>query len=93
MGLIGVAKCNATMVVVLLVLSMSINGAVVVTNLSNPTDLAPNFAGTIFGIISFIGGTSGFIVPSITGEFLSMMGVRKHIENLHNFYSIHTVNI
>lgn len=59
--------CSWIPVVVLLILSQSINGAAVLTNLSNPQDLAPNFAGTIFGIISFIGGMTGFIVPQITG--------------------------
>lgn len=71
MGLVG---CNATAATTLLILSMSINGAAVLTNLSNPTDLAPNFAGTIFSIISFIGGVTGFIVPSITGVFINIYG-------------------
>lgn len=67
--LIGISfiGCHWVPVVVLLVFSQSINGAAVLTNLSNPQDLAPNFAGTIFGIISFIGGMTGFITPQITG--------------------------
>ncbi|KAF7285956.1 hypothetical protein GWI33_008927 [Rhynchophorus ferrugineus] len=71
MSLVG---CNAVAGLVLLILSMSINGAAVLTNLSNPTDLAPNFAGTIFSIISFIGGMTGFIVPSITATFINVFG-------------------
>lgn len=59
--------CSWIPVVILLIFSQAINGAAVLTNLSNPQDLAPNFAGTIFGIISFIGGMTGFIVPQITG--------------------------
>ncbi|XP_066153501.1 sialin-like isoform X1 [Euwallacea fornicatus] len=74
LGIIGLAKCNTTVVVTLLTLSMSINGATVVTNLAIPTDLSPNFAGTIFGIISFIGGTTGFIVPSVTGALITKFG-------------------
>ncbi|KAL1487892.1 hypothetical protein ABEB36_015277 [Hypothenemus hampei] len=74
MALMSVAKCNSTVAVVLLTLSMSINGSVVVTNLANPTDLSPNFAGTIFGIISFIGGISGFIVPSMSGAIITTYG-------------------
>uniref|UniRef100_A0AAR5PCW6 Major facilitator superfamily (MFS) profile domain-containing protein n=1 Tax=Dendroctonus ponderosae TaxID=77166 RepID=A0AAR5PCW6_DENPD len=74
MGLLSIAECNAPVVVALLTLSMAINGAAVVTNLANPTDLSPNFAGTIFGIISFIGGVTGFIVPSITGQIITAFG-------------------
>ncbi|KAJ8959658.1 hypothetical protein NQ318_021846 [Aromia moschata] len=59
--------CNWVPIVALLTFSMSINGAAVLTNLQNPQDLAPNFAGTIFGIISFLGGMTGFITPAITG--------------------------
>ncbi|VEN43806.1 unnamed protein product [Callosobruchus maculatus] len=71
--LIGIpfAECQAIIVVALLIVSMGVNGAAVLTNLQNPQDLAPNFAGSIFGIISFIGGTTGFIVPAITGAFIN----------------------
>ncbi|KAJ8958990.1 hypothetical protein NQ314_006329 [Rhamnusium bicolor] len=64
---ISFCGCNWVPIVVLLIISMSINGAAVLTNLQNPQDLAPNFAGTIFGIISFLGGMTGFITPAITG--------------------------
>ncbi|XP_050308507.1 sialin-like isoform X2 [Anthonomus grandis grandis] len=74
MGLLTLAKCDATAAIVMLTFSMSLNGAVVVTNLANPTDLSPNFAGTIFGIISFIGGVTGFIVPSLMGALLNAFG-------------------
>ncbi|CAH1110025.1 unnamed protein product [Psylliodes chrysocephalus] len=71
--LIGIALtgCNWVPIVVMLTFSMAINGAAVLTNLQNPQDLAPNFAGSIFGIISFIGGMTGFIVPAITGAFIA----------------------
>lgn len=67
--LIGISfiGCNWIPIVALLVFSQAINGAAVLTNLSNPQDLTPNFAGTVFGIISFVGGMTGFIVPQITG--------------------------
>nr|CAI5867192.1 unnamed protein product [Callosobruchus analis] len=65
------AECQSIIVVALLITSMGVNGAAVLTNLQNPQDLAPNFAGSIFGIISFIGGTTGFIVPAITGAFIN----------------------
>lgn len=63
--------CNWPPLVALLTFSMAINGAAVLTNLQNPQDLAPNFAGSIFGIISCIGGTTGFLVPAITGAFIA----------------------
>ncbi|XP_050501825.1 vesicular glutamate transporter 1-like [Diabrotica virgifera virgifera] len=62
--------CNWVPLIILLTFSMAINGAAVLTNLQNPQDLAPNFAGSIFGIISCIGGTTGFLVPAITGVFI-----------------------
>lgn len=39
------------------------------TNLQNSQDLAPNFAGTLYGIINFIGTTSGFISPVLVAHF------------------------
>jgi len=64
-------KCDHVGAVLILIFSMSINGAAVVTNLQNAQDLAPNFAGSIFGIISLIGGTTGFITPAVTGALIS----------------------
>ncbi|XP_019758902.1 sialin isoform X2 [Dendroctonus ponderosae] len=63
-------KCDHVGAVLILIFSMSINGAAVVTNLQNAQDLAPNFAGSIFGIISLIGGTTGFITPAVTGALM-----------------------
>lgn len=40
-----------------------------VTNLQNSQDLAPNYAGTLYGIINFVGTTSGFISPLIVAHF------------------------
>lgn len=66
--LIALTKCNAVLNVVLLIISMGLNGAATITNLRNPQDLAPNFSGTLFGIMSFFGGLTGFIVPAILGQ-------------------------
>ncbi|RZC43006.1 MFS 1 and/or Sugar tr domain containing protein [Asbolus verrucosus] len=65
--LIRAAGCNHIGVIVLLVLNQAFNGAVVVGHLINSQDLSPNFAGTLYGIMNFVAGTSGFIVPPITG--------------------------
>lgn len=39
------------------------------TNLQNSQDLAPNYAGTLYGIINFIGTSTGFITPALVAEF------------------------
>lgn len=55
--------------VTIITLSLGFNGASTVTNLQNAQDLAPNFAGTLYGAINFVGTTSGFITPLIVGHF------------------------
>lgn len=55
--------------VALISLSLGFNGASTMTNLQNPQDLAPNYAGTIYGIVNFVGTTSGFITPLIVSYF------------------------
>lgn len=39
------------------------------TNLQNAQDLAPNFAGQVYGMINFVGTMSGFISPLIVAYF------------------------
>ncbi|KAJ3647202.1 hypothetical protein Zmor_024732 [Zophobas morio] len=65
--MIRVAGCNQVGVVALLILCQFFNGAVVVSHFINPQDLAPNFAGSVFGVMNFIGMTTGIFVPKITG--------------------------
>lgn len=55
--------------VALITLSLGFNGASTVTNLQNSQDLAPNFAGTLYGIINFVGTTTGFITPTLVAHF------------------------
>lgn len=59
--------CQADWVIVLLTLSLASNGASTITNLSNAQDLAPNFAGSLYGIANCIGSTTGFISPMVVG--------------------------
>ncbi|XP_055698836.1 sialin-like [Phlebotomus papatasi] len=49
--------------------SLGFNGAVSITNLQNSHDLAPNFAGLLYGIMNFVGTTPGFISPIIVSYF------------------------
>lgn len=71
MMLIGIcySECNFLPIMVLLTLSLGLNGAVVQNILINAQDLAPNFAGTIYALNSFFAGMTGFIVPNINAEF------------------------
>uniref|UniRef100_A0A1L8DEH7 Putative permease of the major facilitator superfamily protein n=2 Tax=Nyssomyia neivai TaxID=330878 RepID=A0A1L8DEH7_9DIPT len=55
--------------VALITLSLGFNGASVLTNLANSQDLAPNFAGTLYGIMNAIGTTSGFLTPLVVAAF------------------------
>ncbi|XP_017779301.1 PREDICTED: sialin [Nicrophorus vespilloides] len=59
--------CDAILSVTFITLALGFNGASTITNLQNSQDLAPNFAGTIYGIANCIGGTTGFITPMLTG--------------------------
>lgn len=55
--------------VFLITLSLGFNGASTMTNLQNSQDLAPNYAGTLYGIINFVGTTSGFLSPLLVAYF------------------------
>lgn len=60
---------SAYVCVALITLSLGFNGASTMTNLQNAQDLAPNYAGTVYGIINFVGATSGFITPLVVSYF------------------------
>lgn len=55
--------------VAVITISLGFNGASTLTNLQNAQDLAPNFAGTLYGVINFIGTTTGFLTPMVVGYF------------------------
>ena len=62
---------NTTYVIVLLCIGMFFNGAISAGHFSSHVDLAPNFAGTLFGISNtFSGGVVGFVVPLAIGGLL-----------------------
>ncbi|XP_030749537.1 sodium-dependent phosphate transport protein 1-like isoform X2 [Sitophilus oryzae] len=62
----GLTQCVMGASAILLVLSNFFGGAVVVTNLRIPVDMAPNFSATIFSLHSVLSSTSGLIVPSLS---------------------------
>ncbi|EDV98298.1 GH22746 [Drosophila grimshawi] len=55
--------------VAIMTISLGFNGAATSTNLANSQDLAPNFAGTMYGIINCLGTTPGIFSPLIVAEF------------------------
>ncbi|CAB3234050.1 unnamed protein product [Arctia plantaginis] len=65
------AGCSTALSVSLITMSMGFNGAATLTNLQNHQDLAPNYAGTLYGIANCVGSTAGFFTPMITAYFTS----------------------
>ena len=55
--------------VAIITMSLGMNGAAAVTNLQNSQDLAPNYAGSLYGTINVIGTTPGFFSPMIVAYF------------------------
>ncbi|EDW60279.1 sialin [Drosophila virilis] len=55
--------------VAIMTISLGFNGAATSTNLANSQDLAPNFAGTMYGIINCLGTTPGIFSPLIVAAF------------------------
>ncbi|GBP26975.1 hypothetical protein EVAR_95761_1 [Eumeta japonica] len=66
---LGYTGCAPVLSVALITFSMGCNGAATLTNLVNHQDLAPNFAGTLYGIANGIGNTAGFVTPLVTAHF------------------------
>ena len=64
-------QCNTTYAIVLMCIGMYFNGAIAAGHFVSHVDLAPNFAGTLFGISNtFSGGVVGFVVPLVIGALL-----------------------
>ncbi|XP_034187553.2 sialin isoform X2 [Osmia lignaria lignaria] len=61
------AGCDAITAIVMLILALTFNGAACQTSLQNHQDLAPNFAGSLYGIMNTFGSFPGFIIPPIIG--------------------------
>lgn len=66
---LGHVGTNPYVHVAIITMSLGFNGAATLTNLQNAQDLAPNFAGTLYGLVNFIGSTSGFLTPMIMAYF------------------------
>ncbi|KAK5641606.1 hypothetical protein RI129_010153 [Pyrocoelia pectoralis] len=79
------AGCNVTVCVILITLSLGFNGSSSITNIQNNQDLSPNFAGSIYGIINCIGGTTGFFTPMITGY---LTAEQNGLKEWHTIFAI-----
>jgi ACS family sodium-dependent inorganic phosphate cotransporter len=66
--ILNLTGCDVNWSVILLTMSLGSNGASTLTNLQNSQDLAPNYAGSLYGIANCIGSTTGFITPLIVGQ-------------------------
>ena len=73
-----------------MILALTFNGAACQTSLQNHQDLAPNFAGSLYGIMNTFGSFSGFIIPAIIGaltnEHVSFEKLIEKISLLLLFY-------
>ncbi|XP_063235106.1 sialin isoform X2 [Bacillus rossius redtenbacheri] len=59
----GFTGCDPALSVALLTLALGANGASTITNLVNQHDLAPNFAGDLYGIMNTFGTLAGGLSP------------------------------
>lgn len=70
------AECNRGWAVFAMILALTFNGAACQTSLQNHQDLAPNFAGSLYGIMNTVGSFSGFIIPAVIGALTN-----HHVSN------------
>lgn len=72
--LVGYVGCDFVLANVFLFFALGFNGAALISNLSNNQDLAPNFAGFLYGIMNTIGTASGMIIPPMVEEIAGKFG-------------------
>lgn len=70
MALIPFAGCDTLMVITLLTISMSLFGFIGGGDMVIVVDLAPDFAGTLFGLTNGISCIPGFLAPYLAGILL-----------------------
>ncbi|KAK7866872.1 hypothetical protein R5R35_006036 [Gryllus longicercus] len=67
--------CNVTASIAILTTAVSLIGAFSAGFFQNPLDVAPNFAGSLTGIMNGIGSMTGVISPPLAGVILHNMGL------------------
>lgn len=82
------AGCDAITAMIMLIVALTFNGAACQTNLQNHQDLAPNYAGSLYGIMNTFGSFPGFIIPPIIG---ALTNERVRINQIKNFYCFITI--
>ncbi|XP_059476719.1 sialin-like [Neocloeon triangulifer] len=65
--LMGAVGCNYTAEVIVLTAASLLGGCASSGPIVNSVDLAPNFSGSIMGLMSLAGMSSGFLVPMFVG--------------------------
>jgi len=72
MVLMSYSGCSPTTAAILMVTGMFFNGAISAGHMASAVDLAPNYAGTLFGITNTIsGGFTGVLAPLVIGAITS----------------------
>ncbi|XP_063229145.1 sialin-like [Bacillus rossius redtenbacheri] len=83
--------CDAAAEITLLILLVGLGGCASSGTLANNIDLAPNFAGMLLGLTSFLSMSSGFLVPplvsSIVGDQLYSMSLWRVVFSITAFIS------
>lgn len=65
--LFAYAGCNVDIAVILVIISITLSGAITAGPLASIIDMSPNFSGVICGIIGTISILPGFLSPFIVG--------------------------
>lgn len=64
-------RCDWWATVALMSLAVTAVGAIYSGHYVNPIDLAPNFAGTLSGIVNTAGNVPGFLAPMTAGYIIN----------------------
>lgn len=84
LGLLFV-KCDWWATVALMSLAVTAVGAIYSGHYVNPIDLAPNFAGTMSGIVNTVGNVPGFLAPLAAGYITDKQVRKKRNERMKDF--------
>nr|CAD7267366.1 unnamed protein product [Timema shepardi] len=71
------AGCDVVFSVTLLTLSFTTVGAFTSGYFQTPLDIAPNFAGSLTGMMNAVGSLTGVISPPLAGAVLKNMGAAQ----------------
>jgi len=69
---------DPTLAMVLLTVAVGCNGCIYSGEQSAMLDIAPNFAGTLMGVINALGNTMGFVAPTIVGYIIKGHNDKEH---------------